>query len=119
MTGNELRTIRDEFGWTQNRMADEIGVTTNTVARWERDEIDIYEPAARLITLLAQNGKKGGVMAPFDRFVEESLKGFSKHLQAEGLKPDPSDQRMRGAREFALYLLGRPHKKGQRTKGTI
>ena len=118
MTGNELRTIREEFGWTQDRMADAIGVTANTIARWERDEIDIYEPAARLIRLLAQSGKKGGIMAPFDRFVEDSLKGFAQHLENEDIK-GAFDQRMRGAREFALYLLGRPHKKGQRTKGSI
>ncbi|UVT21143.1 MAG: helix-turn-helix domain-containing protein [Nitrospira sp.] len=117
MTGSELRTIREEFGWTQDRMADEIGVTANTVARWERNEIDIYEPAARLITILANRGK-GGIMAPFDRFVEESLKGFALHLADENIK-GAFEQRMRGAREFALYLLGRPHKKGQRTKGTI
>lgn len=99
-------------------MAAEIGVTANTIARWERDEIDIYEPAARLITLLAHSGKKGRIMAPFDRFVEESLKGFARHLEDEDIK-GAFEQRMRGAREFALYLLGRPHKKGQRTKGTI
>src|SRR5262245_42888928 len=106
MTGDELRTIREEFGWTQDRMADEVGVTANTIARWERDEIEIYEPAARLITILAQSRKKGGIMAPFDRFVQESLKGFEHHLVAENIK-GALDQRMRGAREFALYLLGR------------
>ena len=118
MTGNELRTIREEFGWTQDRMAVEIGVTANTIARWERDEIDIYEPAARLISLLAQSSKKVGILAPFDRFIAESLKGFKQHLEDEDIK-GASEQRMRGATEFALYLLGRPHKKGQRTKGTI
>jgi transcriptional regulator with XRE-family HTH domain len=118
MTGTELKTIREEFGWTQDRMAVEIGVTSNTIARWERDEIEIYEPAARLTTLLAQSGKREGIMAPFDRFIEESLKGFARHLQDEDIK-GAFEQRMRGAREFALYLLGRPHKKGQRTKGTI
>ncbi|MBH0199052.1 MAG: helix-turn-helix domain-containing protein, partial [Nitrospira sp.] len=109
--------IREEFGWTQDRMAIEIGVTANTIARWERGEIEIYEPAARLLTLLAQSGKRGGI-APFDRFIEESLKGFARHLEDEEIK-GAFEQRMRGAREFALYLLGRPHKKGQRTKGTI
>lgn len=118
MKGEELRSVRDTFGWTQERMADEIGVTANTIARWERDEIEIYEPAARLIRLMAQGGRKGLRITPFDRFVQESLKGFEQHLEAEEIR-GAADQRMRGAREFALYLLGRPHKKGQRTKGTI
>ncbi len=54
--------------------------------------------------------------APFQRFLEESLKGFEQHLRNENLKAGPIEHRMRGARQFARFLTGRPHQKGKRTK---
>ena len=54
MTGNELRRIRDRLGLTQAAFAERLGVTPNTVARWERDEVSISEPAARLARLLIE-----------------------------------------------------------------
>jgi len=56
---------------------------------------------------------------PFDEFIEERLKGFEEHLQSERLRPSSIEQRMRGAREFATYLIGRPHRFRQQTKGKI
>ena len=56
---------------------------------------------------------------PFDEFIEARLKGFEERLQSECLKPSSIDQRMRGAREFATYLIGRPHRFRQQTKGKI
>ena len=56
---------------------------------------------------------------PFDEFIEERLKGFEEHLQRERLRPSSIEQRMRGAREFATYLIGRPHRFRQQTKGKI
>lgn len=56
---------------------------------------------------------------PLERFLQASLKEFEQHLRGEGLKEGPIDHRMRGAREFARFLLGRPHTKGEQTKGTI
>jgi hypothetical protein len=56
---------------------------------------------------------------PLEQFIEQNLKDFENHLKAEQLKDGPIDVRMRGAREFARYLLGRPHQKNERTKGTI
>ncbi len=41
--------IREKLKWTQARLADAVGVSRNTVARWERDEVGIGEPAARLV----------------------------------------------------------------------
>ncbi len=34
-------------------MADAVGVSSNTVARWERGEMAISEPAARLLQKIA------------------------------------------------------------------
>ncbi len=49
MTGKQLTTIRKRMKWTQAQLGDAIGVTGNTIARWERDEMAVNEPAARLI----------------------------------------------------------------------
>ena len=49
MSGKELLKIREKLKWTQARLADAAGVSRNTIARWERDEVAIGEPAARLI----------------------------------------------------------------------
>lgn len=54
MTGLELRRIRKRLGLTQQAFAKKIGVTANTVARWERGAVGIGEPIARLIRLLAK-----------------------------------------------------------------
>ncbi len=56
MKGRTLRTIRKHLRLTQQTMAQRIGVTKNTVARWERDELKIREPIARLIQRLEAEG---------------------------------------------------------------
>ena len=61
---------------------------------------------------------------------EAALADLAKELIAGGgdVAPERSvsvptqtlgGQRMRGAREFAVFLLGRGHRKGERTKGRI
>lgn len=57
MKGRTLKMIRTRLGLTQNAMAQRIGVTKNTVARWERNEMTIREPIARLIERLAADGR--------------------------------------------------------------
>jgi transcriptional regulator with XRE-family HTH domain len=42
------------LGLTQVAFADRVGVTSNTVARWERDELTVGPTAAILIRLLGQ-----------------------------------------------------------------
>ena len=53
MTGTELRRLRRRLGLTQRELAAKVGVTTTSLARWERDEVRITEPMARLLRLLA------------------------------------------------------------------
>ncbi len=57
MTGGEIRALRGKLGWTQVALAEAIGVTSNTVARWERGEMAISEPAARLLKRIAAEHK--------------------------------------------------------------
>ena len=57
MNGRELRSIRQKLALTQAALAEAIGVTSNTVARWERGEMAISEPAARLLEKLAGERK--------------------------------------------------------------
>jgi transcriptional regulator with XRE-family HTH domain len=58
MTGKQLKKIRGQLGLTQAEMAERVGVAPNTVARWERGEIVIREPIARLIQSMSQQRRK-------------------------------------------------------------
>lgn len=35
MTGDEIKTLRTVLGWSQERLARELGVSWNSVCRWE------------------------------------------------------------------------------------
>ena len=61
MSGKELLKIRKRLRWTQAQLAEAVGVSGNTIARWERDEVGIGEPAARLVRrILAEQRVKRG-----------------------------------------------------------
>ena len=51
----------------------------------------------------------------FRDFVEQSLTDFEGHLRREELEPATIEMRLRGARQFALLLLGDPPRKGEAT----
>ncbi len=53
MTGTALQRLRKRLGWTQAQLAEELGVTRNTVARWERDELGMRATADRLLRVIA------------------------------------------------------------------
>jgi putative transcriptional regulator len=52
MTGAEIKGLRKRLGYTQARLAEELGVTANTVARYERDELKPSPPVMKLLKLL-------------------------------------------------------------------
>jgi DNA-binding transcriptional regulator YiaG len=52
--GVEIKKLRARMGLTQVQLAADLGVTENTVARWERDEMKMSEPAVRLLRSLAR-----------------------------------------------------------------
>ncbi len=58
MTGREVRQVRKMLGLTQVGFAEKVGVTSNTVARWERDELTVGSTAAILIGLLGRLHRK-------------------------------------------------------------
>lgn len=44
MTGEELRTKRQELGMTAAELGDAIGYSENTIIRWERGEMAMRNP---------------------------------------------------------------------------
>jgi DNA-binding transcriptional regulator YiaG len=52
MTGAELREIRQKLGLSQHKLAPQLGLHWNTLARFERGEINISGPVAILARLL-------------------------------------------------------------------
>jgi transcriptional regulator with XRE-family HTH domain len=52
MTGQELRAIRRELGWTQARLAAYLELSTNYLARLERGAYPISERTARDVEVL-------------------------------------------------------------------
>jgi len=49
--------------------------------------------------------------------LEQALRDFQAHLRSVEMKESAQEHRMRGAREFARFLLGRPHELREVTKG--
>ena len=52
MTGAQIKELRKSLGYTQARLAEEVGLTPNTVARYERDELKPSPPVLKLLRLL-------------------------------------------------------------------
>jgi DNA-binding transcriptional regulator YiaG len=60
MTPKDLKRIREQLGLTQAALAKELGVTSNSVARWEQGIYRISPMAQRLISSLAKSPKAVG-----------------------------------------------------------
>ena len=52
MIGEEIKGLRKLLGYTQAKLAEEIGVTPNTIARYERDEFKPSPPVQKLLKML-------------------------------------------------------------------
>jgi DNA-binding transcriptional regulator YiaG len=52
MNSRELKSLRKRLGVSQAKLAKGLGVTENTVARWERGEVPISEPLSRLLRII-------------------------------------------------------------------
>lgn len=54
MTPAQLKSLRAALGWSQQRLADEMGVARNTVNRWEMGERRITAMAEKLLRTLSR-----------------------------------------------------------------
>lgn len=57
MNGKELKEKRSKLKLTQEQLANELQVTANTVARWERDEMKIPPFLHLAIETIERNSK--------------------------------------------------------------
>lgn len=55
MTPTELKKLRAALGWSQQRLADELGVARNTVNRWEMGERHISAMVQKLLGTLRRH----------------------------------------------------------------
>ena len=53
LTGNEIRWLRARIGWTGVQLARHVGVSQESVSKWERGHVCQSRMADRLIRLLA------------------------------------------------------------------
>jgi len=58
MTAAELKTKREEIGWTQQKLADLLGVRRVQVTRWETGVAPIDNPTALAIEYVMLRTKK-------------------------------------------------------------
>jgi DNA-binding transcriptional regulator YiaG len=54
MKGSQLLWLRKELKYSQTQMAAVMGVTSNTIARWERGVVRIPGPAVVLAKLMLE-----------------------------------------------------------------
>lgn len=52
MTPAQLKSLRVRLGWSQQRLAERLGVTRNTVTRWEMGLYPIPPMAVKLLATL-------------------------------------------------------------------
>lgn len=55
MTPSDIKKLRAQLGWSQQRLADEIGVARNTVNRWEMGDRKISVMVQKLLGTLRRN----------------------------------------------------------------
>ncbi len=107
LTAADVRTLREQLAPTQAVFAELVGVSANTVARWERGEVRVPEPAARLIRLLAflaeeerPSATAPGAQRELDRAVLAGavLSPLSEYAAGRGTK-DAARAALRGLRK--------------------
>jgi transcriptional regulator with XRE-family HTH domain len=88
--GKALQAARARAGWTQREAAERIGVSANTLSRWELDQVSPTGALrARALELY------GLVDAPVTR---EALRGFEERLEAVERHVAELDARLRSGR---------------------
>ncbi|MFL6230941.1 MAG: helix-turn-helix domain-containing protein [Pyrinomonadaceae bacterium] len=52
MTGIQIKDLRKSLGYTQAKLGEEVGVTSNTIARYEREELRPSPSVMKLLGML-------------------------------------------------------------------
>jgi transcriptional regulator with XRE-family HTH domain len=60
MNGATFRRLRTRLRLSQAKLAETMGVSPNTVYRWEADSVAVPPPVAVLLRLLVERSKEGG-----------------------------------------------------------
>lgn len=60
MDGATFRRLRGRLELSQAKLAEAMGVSPNTVYRWEAGMVEVPPPVAVLIRLLVENSKREG-----------------------------------------------------------
>lgn len=81
-TKAEFRALRETVGFSQHALAAELGVSPLSVKRWERPDIDGYNPPADAWDLL------DSCLAAHDRMVAETFAEVRRQVKAIGRKPE-------------------------------
>lgn len=55
MTARQLQRLRERLGWSQERLAEALGVHPMTVSRWERGALPVPPMAAIAVRCLAEH----------------------------------------------------------------
>ena len=55
-----VRDLREQLGWSQNKLAREMGISAGAVTRWENGSRQPSEMALKLMQLLLERNKAGG-----------------------------------------------------------
>jgi putative transcriptional regulator len=58
MTGSEIREVRTRYNMSQAALAMTIGMSVESISKWERNESKPNKAALRIINLLDANGLK-------------------------------------------------------------
>jgi len=62
MTSRKFKDLRRSIGYSQAKVAREMGITVRTITRWEQGEFPIPRMAElALRTVVSENKKKGGI----------------------------------------------------------
>ena len=83
MNGREIRALRTRLGLTQKTLAETVGVSSNTVARWERDELGISTAMTDRLLAVAESLPSGAAITrtsgvaldPHHRAILDGLSG--------------------------------------------
>lgn len=78
MTGKQIKELRQTLGWSQQRLAEELGISWISVSRWER-EIKSPSPMARAI--LQHMEIKAGIKVSQEQIIDRITRKLQIILQ--------------------------------------